>query len=192
MYEFKIKQCCPSNGFTLIELLIVVAIIAILAAIAVPNFLEAQVRAKHAKVTSDMRSLATAIEAYRLDNNHYPYFFMYRWDYPPEQQPPQSEYGTLEENIGELSVITTPVAYITAIPDDPFGHKGIPQALPYDYTSFEAFAKVNFTMGDSAWNARWTLRSRGPSRVMESMVIYDSSNGSVSPGTISFSGNWAQ
>ena len=60
------------SAFTLIELLIVVAIIAILAAIAVPNFLEAQVRSKVSRVKTDMRSLATAIEAYRLDHNVYP------------------------------------------------------------------------------------------------------------------------
>ena len=60
------------KGFTLIELLIVVAIIAILAAIAVPNFLEAQVRSKVSRVKADHRSLATAIEAYYVDNNSYP------------------------------------------------------------------------------------------------------------------------
>ena len=60
------------KAFTLIELLIVVAIIAILAAIAVPNFLEAQVRSKVSRVRSDMRSLATALEAYQVDNNKYP------------------------------------------------------------------------------------------------------------------------
>lgn len=59
------------RGFTLIELLIVVAIIAILAAIAVPNFLEAQVRAKNAKCVADMRTLVTALESYRIDNNKY-------------------------------------------------------------------------------------------------------------------------
>ena len=60
------------HGFTLIELLIVVAIIAILAAIAVPNFLEAQVRAKVSRTKNDMRTYATALESYRVDNNAYP------------------------------------------------------------------------------------------------------------------------
>lgn len=61
-----------SEGFTLIELLIVVAIIAILAAIAVPNFLEAQTRAKVSRTKTDMRTLVTGLESYRVDNNSYP------------------------------------------------------------------------------------------------------------------------
>ncbi len=62
-----------TKAFTLIELLIVVAIIAILAAIAVPNFLEAQTRAKVSRGYADMRSVATALETYAVDNSKYPY-----------------------------------------------------------------------------------------------------------------------
>jgi len=87
-----------SKAFTLIELLIVVAIIAILAAIAVPNFLEAQVRAKVSRVKSDLRSTATAIEAYHVDYNHYPF------DWDENAQFPYYIH----------SAISTPVAYMTS------------------------------------------------------------------------------
>jgi len=53
------------RAFTLIELLIVVAIIAILAAIAVPNFLEAQTRARVSRVKNDMRTFGVALESYQ-------------------------------------------------------------------------------------------------------------------------------
>lgn len=60
------------RGFTLIELLVVVMIIAILAAIAVPNFLEAQVRSKVSRAATDMRTVALGLESYYVDHNTFP------------------------------------------------------------------------------------------------------------------------
>ena len=60
------------KGFTLIELLIVVAIIGIIAAIAIPNLLNAIQRGKQKRTMADMRAVGTAVEAYAVDNNFYP------------------------------------------------------------------------------------------------------------------------
>ena len=61
-----------SKGFTLIELLIVVAIIGIIAAIAIPNLLNAIDRGKQKRTMADLRSMGTSIEEYSIDNNFYP------------------------------------------------------------------------------------------------------------------------
>ena len=122
------------RGFTLIELLIVVAIIAILAAIAVPNFLEAQTRSKVSRVRNDLRALATAIEAYRVDLNDYP-----EGTDNPDKFPVQfaeilgplaAGYYTFATRVGtqqmvgrDFANITTPVAYMTSIPTDPLDRK---------------------------------------------------------------------
>ena len=119
------------KGFTLIELLIVVAIIAILAAIALPNFLEAQVRSKVSRVMSDMRTIGVALESYRLENTQYPGAY-------------NQNYTGYACSLGWLHVIwaragtgdnrpagfylTTPIAYLAAIPVDPFTSRYLAKA----------------------------------------------------------------
>src|SRR6476660_8579565 len=104
MFRALISQPSRRTGFTLIELLIVVAIIAILAAIAVPNFLEAQTRAKVSRAKADMRSLATGLETYQIDNNTYVY-----------QNVNQRAIAIPPVNTPTLERLTTPISYLTGI-----------------------------------------------------------------------------
>ena len=69
---FTISKARNRKGFTLIELMIVIAIIIILAAIAIPNYLKMTQRARKARVASDFETLATALEAYATDWGFYP------------------------------------------------------------------------------------------------------------------------
>ncbi|MBM3333951.1 prepilin-type N-terminal cleavage/methylation domain-containing protein [Candidatus Sumerlaeota bacterium] len=194
------------GGFTLIELLIVVAIIAILAAIAVPNFLEAQVRSKVARVKSDLRALAMAEEAYRTD-----------WDtYTFGQGGMGVFFGPLPWE--GFRLLTSPVAYITTIPMDPFGlHRFQGEYRPDVYflgvgRAGVAAAPRNF----AAWQTSnafpcdtYFLESVGPNKAQDNLgswavgsyplwpatnvsavvnFIYDATNGTVSVGDIFRSG----
>jgi len=165
------------RAFTLIELLIVVAIIAILAAIAVPNFLEAQVRSKVSRVKNDMRSIALAYEAYHIDWNSYPN--------------DQDNYIYHATQNG-LRQCTTPVAYITSFPHDPFfANPSVvltdDRAAPcYEIASARAWAEpydcyciisigpnmTDHTGGNDGWPEGGTFRA------------YDPTNGTVSLGDI--------
>lgn len=73
--EGRYAQVCRQAGahaFPLIELLIVMAILAILAAIVIPNLLEAQIRAKVSRAKSDFRAVAAALDSYAVDWSAYP------------------------------------------------------------------------------------------------------------------------
>lgn len=204
-------------GFTLIELLIVVAIIAILAAIAVPNFLEAQVRAKVTRCKNDMRSLATAMEAYRIDNSKYP---------------PDVFAGFVGMTGGQLVPyrLSTPIAYITSIPKNVFpslqSNLTQDQRTEYSYVS-EAWKILNEQSppgGGPFWNVpaglwdkvkgtpkMWAFSSIGPDRIPNlgewslygqelhecwkgginnqgPGCLYDPTNGTISAGDIARTG----
>ena len=179
-----------SGGFTLIELLIVVAIIAILAAIAVPNFLEAQVRSKVSRVKSDMRTVATALEAYKVDCNRYPMY----------GQPPYNQLWDI--NALNPSLISTPIAYVTTgdVLIDVFRVKRPKVGWwthQYYYRNFDDRRYTDdlraYAVDRYGW---WRLTSCGPdafifngnaegdSRPAYIEIAYDPTNGTVSIGDI--------
>lgn len=155
------------TGFTLIELLIVVAIIAILAAIAVPNFLEAQTRAKVSRVKSDLRTLATGLEAYRVDGN----------GYPPSPIP----FGNPAAQ-AETWRLTTPVAFLATIPIDGFVPGPGSDALGGPYGLGGIYLHY---LNDKMLGEHWISYSYGPDRDFEPEEIhYDPTNGTISDGDI--------
>lgn len=144
-------------GFTLIELLIVVAIIAILAAIAIPNFLAAQTRSKIARVQEEMRTIGTALEAYDIEYNCYP------------RQGPAGTCNIAPNGVPEL---TTPISYITSYPKDIFHEENGAQ---WYYQYGMCHSGVTY----------WYLWSFGPNRTNEyAELLYDPTNGIISNGDI--------
>ena len=129
--------CRSSQAFTLIELLIVVAIIAILSGIAIPNFLEAQTRGKISRVKSDLRTIALALEAYQGDQNIY----------PPT---------TMKPLFLRLKPLTTPIAYITTVPQDVFKARDV-DAGPWQLMGNYAYGAM-----PTDAESRWALASVGP------------------------------
>jgi prepilin-type N-terminal cleavage/methylation domain-containing protein len=172
-------------GFTLIELLIVVAIIGILAAIAVPNFLNARTRASIARVKGDFRSIMTAMQGYFIDNNTYPPDFV-----GPNQEDQSYKY------------LTTPVAYLSSTEScrDHFTSKGGRQEgdqrgirnfydyghVPYIREAGVGFVVVSFGP-DRILNMPWstpTMDALAANDGRNSFFLYESSNGLMSSGDI--------
>ncbi len=204
------------KGFTLIELLIVVAIIAILAAIAVPNFLEAQVRSKVSRVKAEFRTIATAIEAYAVDHTRAPREVNTDW-YPGDL----IDYAAvLSMNPPNTSVngilwrgLTTPVAYITTIDYlDPF--QTVASGSRYDETHYTfhdlktcaegpppAGYLSQFWIDALPYYGSWRLGSVGPDKIYShvtvsgirtAQLVYDPTNGTVSQGNIWRTQRWPE
>lgn len=140
-------------GFTLIELLIVIAIILILISIALPNFLEAQIRAKVARVQGDIRSISIGQHSYYLDRKVY------------TDDCGGGSMGCLQS--------TTPVKYMATIPFDPFGaHK---YGSGWNYL-LDQKKRAFYPMGTGTWGSNSYVKSVGAMSeapaVRDAYIIY--------------------
>jgi len=202
------------RAFTLIELLIVVAIIAILAAIAVPNFLEAQVRSKVSRCKSDMRSLSLALETYRTDQSQYPVCYTVLNEITGINNP---NWVMMKKSGADFTLTfdgywptmaTTPVTYISSLPRDPFPTKmwGGVATDPYPLNYPGALRNLYYWLWPKGRNVFSNLKpvnadifymivSPGPDQQMDlgmewgtggmfANCIYDPSNGTISGGNI--------
>ena len=161
------------SGFTLIELLIVIAIILILISIALPNFLEAQMRARLMNTRACLQAYRTANESYHADFN----------TYAPDVDGGERERTTKKawsslllvarkincDGVGELctySMLTTPIQYMKKLCYDPFltevGDRRISKryALP-EYTSYLSGTPLRKACAE-AHGLRYAILSRGP------------------------------
>jgi len=193
----------------LIELLIVVAIIAILAAIAVPNFLEAQTRAKIARAKEDIRTMVTALETYHIDYNKY-LPAITNSDLQQHNNATSPLATTNNPAYSVMKFLSTPVSYLSSIPREgpfkAFVGFGNPMETGYNYNGGSSYTDpVGSGYRDrgvaggyfpkSYSNTDYLIFAVGPSKIYSVKqnegsirkpfyVPYDATNGTVSLGDI--------
>ncbi|MBN1518076.1 DUF3352 domain-containing protein [Candidatus Sumerlaeota bacterium] len=150
-------------------------IMAVLAAMVVPNYMEYQVRAKVSRTRADQRSLATALEAFYIDNNQYPNWATGVDSINNSKEPSVALKAVDSMNAQEYSAwhLTSPIAYITRYPEDVFSTKGY---------GFNYYSDGN----------GWILWSCGPDKVLDLTVdnifeLYDPTIQQPSKALLNFS-----
>ena len=196
-----------NTGFTLLELLIVVSILALLAAIATPNYRDAVMKSRVAQVQMDLRNLGAALQSYRIDHNLYPrrnnnllFFAQYLL---PDLTSPVAYLGTVSvrDPFGPVEEFEPPV-------EDSFGPTIVRSVQlvknSYMYTPYVSFS---FLQGNPGYRREgFVMASIGPDRQDSFIVdypfpsfyrypgdsvrdsVYNSSNGVFSAGDIGYFG----
>lgn len=183
-----------ARGFTLVELLMVVGILAILSAIALGNYQDAQIRAKVARVKSDLRIIAGAVEMYRVDLNRSPRMAHFRF-----YGDPAFDIINGESVNGVISrALSTPVPYLTSpFLLDPFMARATSAQVDeqlYTYQDLDVYAleepESQFWPAAHQLLGAWRLGSVGPDLTFDhgfansAQLPYDPTNGAVSLGNI--------
>ncbi len=192
------------NGFTLIELLIVVGILGILAAIAMPAYQDAVVRSRVAQAQVDLRTFGQALETYRIDHNRFPrtqseleFFAVFLF---PELTSPVAYLNTfnVRDPFGPVD------EFVPRAQEDMLGAEQVVTRNSYTYTPYMSFAELH--RNRDFMKEGFSLGSVGPDRQDSYIVdfpfpehyrlpgdsVYDSiyrpSNGIVSPGDLGYFG----
>lgn len=149
-------------------------VLPIMAAIAIPNFLEARERSQVSRARADMRSLATGIESYFVDNNAYPASSTdgFRKTLPGEKK--VSSFAS--------PALTTPIGYLTNLLPDPF----VTEGRTYGYYSDKA-GWILFSPGpDGKFDLDWKIYDSSVPQPSPDLLkyVYDPTNGTISSGDI--------